>query len=86
MDSYDTTRLGLLGCNEKRELAIVVPGFESSLAILWTDTSPEVQLKFVSANKCNLFLPLTLVLLASFLILKILSKFDPGDLPELILA
>lgn len=50
--------------------------------ILW----PEVQLKFVSANKCNLFLPLTLVLLASFLMLKILSKFDPGDLPELMLA
>lgn len=38
---------------------------------------PEIQLKFASANKCNLIFPLTLVLLASLFTLKDIIQIGP---------
>lgn len=38
MDSYDPTRLGLLGWSNRGELVLGGPEFESSLMILWPET------------------------------------------------
>lgn len=48
MDSYDFSRLALLGCGAKREPAIGGPAFASGLSLLWPDSlvASSVQVHF----------------------------------------